>query len=154
MTRLSWDEYFIEVAAAAALRTTCLRRKVGAVLVKDNRIIATGYNGPPAGFDHCETCHRKDSDSGSDLQGCYGVHAEQNAILYATKIAGDISGSTLYVTTQPCTYCCKIIIVAGISKVVFSTKYNDTFGLNMLKKAGIVIKEVNGGKSSIDKDRG
>ena len=135
MSRLTWDEYFLEVAKAAAKRSVCLSRGIGAVLVKDNRILSTGYNGPPAGYPHCISCRRK--VSGTELDKCPAMHAEQNAILYALKEFGDISGSTLYVTTQPCTQCCKIIITVGIKRVVYSEVYADDFGLMMLEKAGI-----------------
>ena len=137
--RLSWDEYFIEIAKATALRTTCLKRKVGAVITKDNRVLSTGYNGPPAGLSHCFTCIR--SKSGENLLECRGVHAEQNAILYALKEFGDISDTSIYITTQPCTTCCKLIITAGIRKVVFNERYPDNYGLNLLLEAGIEVLE-------------
>lgn len=140
MARLTWDEYFLEVAKAAAKRSACLSRSIGAVLVKDNRILSTGYNGPPAGHSHCVSCRRK--TSGTELDKCPAVHAEQNAILYALKEFGDISGSTLYVVTQPCTQCCKIIATVGIKRVIYSEAYADNFGLTILAKAGVEYEKI------------
>lgn len=135
--RLTWDQYFIKLAEATALRSSCLSRNVGAVLVKDNRVLSTGYNGPPSGLEHCSACKR--TESGKGLETCPAVHAEQNAIIYALKTFGDITGATLYVNCQPCTTCCKIIITAGIKKVVYSKQYIDNYGLSLLREAGIEI---------------
>jgi len=139
--RLSWDQYYLKMAEVAGLRSACLSRKVGAIIVKNNRVLSTGYNGVPAGLPHCTSCKRT---SGEKLETCSAVHAEQNAILYALKEFGDISGSTIYVSTQPCTTCCKLIITAGIKRVIFMNRYADDLGLNLLILGGVELKHLEG----------
>ena len=143
MERPSWDEYFMEFAELARKRSTCLRRGVGAVIVKNNRLMATGYNGVPKGLRHCsETgCLREQLNvpSGQRHELCRGLHAEQNAIIQAAWLGQSIDGGTIYCTTQPCVICTKMIINAGIKRVVIAEPYPDEMGEAMLREAGVVI---------------
>jgi dCMP deaminase len=142
MERPSWDEYFMEVAELAAKRSTCLRRSVGAVVVQDKRIIATGYNGAPRGIMHCEErggCLREKMGipSGERHELCMALHAEQNAIIQAASMGQSIEGSTIYVTHQPCVICAKMIINAGIKRIVVREGYPDQLSVDILAEAGI-----------------
>jgi dCMP deaminase len=141
MSRPGWDEYFIEITRLVARRSTCLRRKVGAVLVKDKNILATGYNGAPSGVAHCMDvgCLRERLAivSGERHELCRGLHAEQNAIIQAAKHGTNIDGSTLYCTTMPCIICSKMIINAGILRIVFEEGYPDQLAEEMIKEAGV-----------------
>ena len=143
MSRPSWDEYFMELAKVVAKRSTCIRQKVGAIIVKDKRILATGYNGAPSGMDHCLDigCLREKLKvpSGERQELCRGLHAEQNAIIQAAKFGICIEGSILYTTHCPCITCAKMIINAGIKKVVYGKEYADKRGLELLKEAGIEV---------------
>ncbi len=143
MTRPSWDEYFMEITHLVARRSTCLRRRVGAVVVKDKNILATGYNGAPSGVAHCLEvgCMRERLAiaSGERHELCRGLHAEQNAIIQAAKHGTNINGSTLYCTTMPCVICSKMIINAGIRQIVFEEGYSDPLAEEMIKEAGIGI---------------
>ncbi len=146
--RPSWDEYFMEMAELARQRSTCLRRHVGAVIVKDNRVIATGYNGVPRGIRHCEEtgCLRQQLNvpSGKMHELCRGLHAEQNAIIQAACMGSSIEGGTLYCTTQPCVICTKMIINAGIKRVVIKESYPDALAQEMAAEAGLVIDVMEG----------
>lgn len=146
--RPSWDEYFMEMAELARKRSTCLRRSVGAVIVKDNRVIATGYNGVPRGIRHCEEtgCLRQQLNvpSGKMHELCRGLHAEQNAIIQAACMGSSIEGGTLYCTTQPCVICTKMIINAGIKRVVIKETYPDELAQEMAAEAGLVIDVLEG----------
>lgn len=139
--RPSWDEYFMEMAILTARRSTCLRRQVGAVIVKDKHIIATGYNGAPAGLPHCDRtgCLRDQLGvpSGERHEICRALHAEQNAIIQAAMMGNSIEGATIYVTHQPCIICAKMIINARISAVVAKEGYPDELALNLLNEANI-----------------
>ena len=142
MERPSWDEYFMEVAELAARRSTCLRRNVGAVVVLDKRIIATGYNGAPRGVMHCEErggCLREKMGipSGERHELCMALHAEQNAIIQAASMGQSIEGATIYVTHQPCVICAKMIINAGIRRIVVREGYPDQLSVDILAEAGI-----------------
>ncbi len=143
LDRPTLDEYFMEIAKVVAKRSTCLRQKVGAVIVKDKRILATGYNGAPSGLPHCDEvgCLREKLKvpSGERQELCRGVHAEQNAIIQAAKFGISVDGATLYSTHCPCIVCAKIIINAGIKRVVYGREYADRRGLELLKEAGIEI---------------
>ncbi|MFX0059158.1 MAG: cytidine/deoxycytidylate deaminase family protein [Candidatus Hodarchaeota archaeon] len=125
--RISKNEYFMEIASVVSKRSTCIKRSVGAVLVKDSHILATGYNGAPSGLKHCtlETCVRKNLKSGENPEFCRGVHAEINCIIQAaihgTSIKGD---TTLYSTHFPCMSCLKMIINAGIKELVYKEGYD------------------------------
>lgn len=141
--RPSWDAYFMEMAEVTKKRSTCLRRQVGAVIVKDKRILSSGYNGAPSGLKHCEEtgCLRQELNipSGERHELCRGIHAEQNAIIQAALHGVKIQGATLYVTINPCILCTKLLINSGIEKVVFRGDYPDHFSLNMLEEAGILL---------------
>ncbi|MCL1797507.1 MAG: cytidine/deoxycytidylate deaminase family protein [Eggerthellaceae bacterium] len=142
--RPSWDEYFMRLTHEVATRTTCLRRGVGAIIVKDRRILATGYNGVPTGISHCSEvgCLRQQLGvpSGQRHEICRGLHAEQNAIIQAARYGIDISGSSIYITTQPCVVCAKMIINAGIGEIVYAESYDDELSLSMLDEAGIKMR--------------
>ncbi|MDD2295368.1 MAG: cytidine/deoxycytidylate deaminase family protein [Eubacteriales bacterium] len=141
--RPSWDEYFMEMAQVVRKRSTCLRRSVGAVIVMDHRIMTTGYNGVPVGIEHCETrgCLREELQvpSGERHELCRGLHAEQNAIIQAAYLGQRIAGATLYCTTQPCVICAKMIINAGIRRVVIQETYPDELAEAMFREAGIRV---------------
>ncbi len=145
LMRPSWDEYFMEIVELIKTRSTCLRRQVGALIVKDKRILSTGYNGAPVGCKHCSEigCLREELKvpSGQRHELCRAIHAEQNAIVQAAYSGTSVNGGTLYVTNQPCVLCSKMIINAGIKKIVFKGDYPDELAMEMLKEAGIrVIK--------------
>ncbi|MEI8176416.1 MAG: cytidine/deoxycytidylate deaminase family protein [Candidatus Omnitrophota bacterium] len=143
--RPGWDEYFLELAALVSKRATCLRRSVGAVLVKNKKILATGYNGAPSGITHCEItgCLREKLGvpSGERHELCRGLHAEQNVLLQAALYGVSTKGSTLYITNQPCIICTKMIINAGIGEIVFTGDYPDRMALGFLKEAKIKIRK-------------
>jgi len=138
--RPTWDEYFCNIARLVASRATCLRRSVGAVVVKDKQIMATGYNGAPQGLEHCEVtgCLRDKLGipSGEYPEVGRGLHAEQNAFLQAAKHGITIAGGTLYSTIQPCNMCAKMIINVGIKRVVFEGDYPDYDRHAVLPQAG------------------
>ena len=146
--RPSWDEYFMKMANDVATRTTCLRRGVGAVIVKDRRILATGYNGVPTGLTHCsETgCLREQLGvpSGQRHEICRGLHAEQNAIIQAARYGINIAGATIYVNTQPCVVCAKMLINAGITEIVYQNPYPDELSQELLAESGILVREYTG----------
>jgi len=143
MDRPSWNEYFMEVACLVASRSTCLRRQVGAVLVRDERIISTGYNGSPRGMVHCDEigCLRETLNipSGQRYELCRGVHAEQNAIINAAYYGISTAGTALYCTEQPCLICARMIINAGIGLVAHSGDFQDELSLSLLKEASVEI---------------
>jgi dCMP deaminase len=142
--RPSWDEYFVEIATQVATRSTCLRRSVGAVVVRDKRILSTGYNGAPRGLAHCEETgcirQRLGIPSGQRQEVCRGLHAEQNAIIQAALHGVSIEGATIYVTHQPCITCAKMIINAGIGRVVSRSAYPDPLARQMLEEAGVELE--------------
>lgn len=139
-----WDEYFLEVADLVSKRATCLRRRVGAVLVKDKRILATGYNGAPSGITHCEVtgCLREKLKipSGERHELCRGLHAEQNVLLQAALYGVSTRDSILYVTNQPCIICAKMIINAGIKEIVIKGHYPDKMACDFLREAKVKIR--------------
>lgn len=142
--RPSWDEYFMSIVEIVKDRSTCLRRKVGAVIVKDKRILTSGYNGAPVGCKHCEEvgCLRQQLNvpSGKRHELCRASHAEQNAIVQAAMHGVSIDGGTIYVTTQPCVICSKLIINSGIKRVVYKGDYPDELSMQLLNEAGIEIE--------------
>ncbi|WP_058486024.1 deoxycytidylate deaminase [Defluviitalea phaphyphila] len=142
--RPSWDEYFMGIVDLVKQRSTCLRRQVGALIVKDKRILATGYNGAPTGCSHCEEvgCLREKLNipSGQRHELCRALHAEQNAIVQAAMHGVSVKGGTLYVTHQPCVMCAKMAINAGIKRIVFKGSYPDELSMELLKEAGIEIE--------------
>lgn len=143
MERPSWDHYFMEMAVVAAKRSTCLRRKVGAVLVKNKQILASGYNGTPKGLTHCSDlgCLREQLNvpSGERHELCRALHAEQNAIIQAAVHGVSISGATLYCTHQPCSVCAKMLINANIVRMVIINPYPDKLAEDMIKEAEIQV---------------
>jgi dCMP deaminase len=143
MNRPSWEEYFMEIARLVARRSTCLRRQVGAVLVKDKNILATGYNGTPSGITHCSEvgCLRQKLNvpSGERHELCRGLHAEQNAIIQAAKHGVNIAEATLYCTNSPCIICSKMIINSGVQRIVYLEGYPDDLSLEMLQESAIEV---------------
>lgn len=144
--RPSWKTYFMEIASLVAKRSTCIRRSVGAILVKDKRILATGYNGAPSGLRHCidAGCLREQLHvaSGQRHELCRGIHAEQNAIIQAAYHGASIKGATLFCTNLPCSICTKMIINAGIEKIYYQSGYADEMSTNMLKEANIECVQI------------
>ena len=144
MPRPSWDEYFIKIAFDVAERATCLRRKVGAILVRNKRILSTGYNGAPSGLRHCEEvgCLRAEQNvpSGQRHELCRGLHAEMNAFLQAAVHGVSTQGATLYCTTYPCSLCAKMIINAGVERVVEAGDYPDELARELLAESGIEVE--------------
>jgi len=147
-SRLSWDEYFMEIAQLVARRSTCLRRQVGAVLVKDKKILATGYNGAPTGLEHCLDVgclrERLNIPSGERHELCRGLHAEQNAIIQAAYHGVSIRESTIFCTNLPCSICSKMLINAGIQEIKYEEGYADPMAEEMLTQAGIIVTKTDG----------
>ena len=144
--RPSKDAYYLDIAAMVARRSTCIRRQYGAVIVKNDEIIATGYNGAPAGIRTCVErgeCMRKKQGiaSGTRHELCYAIHAEQNAIIQAAKLGVSIQDATLYCTHQPCVICAKMIVNSGISRVVYREGYPDEFARQMLLEGGVKLEK-------------
>jgi dCMP deaminase len=141
--RPAWEEYFMDIASLVAKRSTCLRRAVGALIVKDKRILSTGYNGAPSGIRHCEEsgCLRETLNiaSGERHELCRGIHAEQNAIIQAAYHGVQIQGAALYCTNLPCSICTKMIINAGIKKIYYCEGYPDELSKDMLSEALIEV---------------
>ncbi len=133
--RPDWDDYFLDIAFAVAERSTCDRAHVGAVLVSDRRILTTGYNGAPSGLPHCDEVGHLLVDG----HCVRTLHAEQNAIIQAALHGVSIGGSTAYVTHQPCLTCAKMLINAGIRRVVFAGNYPDDHGRRFLQQAGVEL---------------
>jgi len=148
-SRPAWDPYFMEIAALVAKRSTCLRRAVGAVLVKDKRILATGYNGAPSGIKHCIEvgCLRESLQvaSGERHELCRGIHAEQNAIIQAAYHGVPIQGASLYCTNLPCSICTKMLINAGIRTIYYRSGYADELSRDLLEEAGIEVIQLSEG---------
>jgi len=144
--RPTWDEYFLEMSRLVAKRSTCLRRSVGALLVRDKRILATGYNGAPSGLKHCAQigCLRQKLKipSGERHELCRALHAEQNALIQSSLHGISVKGATLYATTQPCVICAKMLINAGIKEIVIAEGYPDGMALNFLKQAKIKVRSI------------
>ncbi len=144
ITRPDWDEYFLGIAKLVSERSTCLRRRVGALIVKNRRILTTGYNGTPSGITHCEVvgCLREKLKvpSGERHELCRGLHAEQNAIIQAALYGVDIHGGTLYCTNQPCSICAKMLINAGIKEIVMESGYPDKMAKEFFDEAGIIVR--------------
>lgn len=141
---LKWDKRFMEMANLVASWSTCIRegRKIGAVIAKDHRILTTGYNGSPAGVKNCTErgkCIRDELGikSGTNLEMCYSLCAEQNAVVQAAKLGHSVEGATIYVTHRPCPICTRIIINAGIKRIVYQDDYPNAFSLELIKESGI-----------------
>lgn len=147
LQRPSWDEYFMSIAKVVASRSNCIKRKVAAVIVKDKRIISTGYNGTPRGVKNCNEggCPRCNSfaESGKNLEECYCSHGEENAIVQASYHGISIKDSTIYTTFSPCLICTKMILNAGISEVVYNAEYPlGEAPLKLLREAGVIVRQV------------
>lgn len=143
-----WDKRFMELADTVASWSSCFQenRQVGAVIVKNKRILTTGYNGAPSGVLNCKErgeCLRRKLNiaSGTRAELCYAVHAEQNAIIQAAKLGVSIDGATLYCTHQPCVICAKMIINSGISRVVYENGYPDDFSLDLFNQSGVTVEK-------------
>ena len=154
--RPSWENYFMDIATLVAKRSTCLRRAVGAIIVKDKRILSTGYNGAPTGVRHCVEvgCLREKLgiESGKMHELCRGIHAEQNAIIQAARFGISLEGSTLFCKMTPCRTCAMMIINAGIRRVVCAKRYHaDSDTIEMFKQAGIELTIVNDEIEKYDK---
>lgn len=168
MERLNWADYFMNIAVQVGLRSTCIRRKVGALIVKNNTIVSTGYNGSPKGLPNCSDdesrCYRSKHNipSGEQLDKCFAVHAEINAIMQASKAGVDLEGAEFFVTTFPCSSCAKAIIQAGVKKIYYINTYENSFTKNMIEEAGVELimldgsiyktPEVKGGSFITDND--
>lgn len=146
MTRPSWEEYFMSIAHQVALRSTCLRRQVGCIIVLEKRIVSTGYNGAPSGLPHCEEvgCVREDRGvaSGERHELCRGLHAEQNAIIQAALHGTAVGGGALFCTHKPCILCTKMLINAGIRRVYYVEGYQDTLAEEMAREAEIEFEHL------------
>ena len=142
-TRPDWDHYFMEIARVVSKRSTCLRRSVGAVIVKNRQIVATGYNGTPSGLEHCAvtSCLREQLKvpSGKMHELCRGIHAEQNAVVQAAFHGVSVNGGTLYCTHQPCVVCTQILINAGIKRTVYANPYPDKLAEEILTASTMAI---------------
>ncbi len=143
-----WDKRFMELTRLVGSWSSCFQpgRHVGAIIVRDKRVMTTGYNGAPSGIRNCvergECLRRKlNIPSGTKQEICYAVHAEQNAIIQAAKYGINVNGATLYCTHQPCVICAKMIINAGISRVVYAEGYPDAFSLQLFREAGTQIEK-------------
>jgi len=144
----NWDEYFMEIAKVVRRRADCLRRQVGAVIVKDHRIVSTGYNGTPTSIKNCTEggclrCllrHQGRLKSGEKEESCICLHAEQNAIIQAAYLGVSTKGGTMYITSNPCSTCAKMLINAGIKRVVCQDNHHDKEGIKLFKQAKIVVK--------------
>ena len=143
--RPSWDTYFMQLARLVATRSTCTRRKVGALLVKEKQVISSGYNGAPRGLPHCLEvgCLREERGipSGERHELCRATHAEANAIIQAAFHGVSTAGTTLYCTTAPCAICAKMLINAGIKRIVYEDGYPDELGVGMLRQADIDVQK-------------
>jgi len=148
MDRPTNDEYFMSMAELVSQRSTCVRRRVGAVIVKDKHILSTGYNGSPKGTRHCEElgCIREQLNipSGTRHELCRGVHAEQNAVAQAAYFGVSVKDATIYTTTFPCSMCTKILINSGIVEVVYGTGYADDLSKELLAETSITVRRVHG----------
>ena len=146
--RPSWETYFMEIAVLVAKRSTCLRRSVGAVVVKDRRLLSTGYNGAPTHVRHCQEtgCLREQLKvpSGERHELCRGIHAEQNAIIQAAFHGVSIRDASLFCTNLPCSICAKMIINAGIKTIYYLSGYADSMSEEMLKEAGVTVFKLEG----------
>jgi len=150
MARPSWDEYFLRITEQVSERSTCMRRHVGAILVKDKRILATGYNGAPRGLRHCEEVgclrERNNVPSGERHELCRGLHAEQNAFLQAASFGVSSEGATLYATVYPCSLCAKMAVNAGVQRIVTMGDYPDALSKEILEEAGVDVEVVTDGR--------
>ena len=145
-SRPGWNSYFMEIAHIVSKRSTCLRRNVGAVIVKEKRMLSTGYNGPPMGLAHCEDigCVREQQNvlPGERHELCRGLHAEQNAIIQAAYHGVPIKGADIYSTHLPCSICVKMIINAGLQRIFYLEGYPDELASRLIEESGIIIEQL------------
>ena len=145
-SRPSWETYFMDITALVAKRSTCLRRAVGAIIVKDKQILSTGYNGAPSNVRHCREvgCLREKLNvpSGQRHELCRGIHAEQNAIIQAAFHGVSVRDASLFCTNQPCSICAKMIINAGIQKIYYRSGYADPLALEMIEESGVALVQL------------
>lgn len=142
-----WDKRFLKLCVEVGTWSSCLRREVGCIIAKNNRIIAQGYNGAPAGFNTCRDkgyCHKNKLGIESGPCECYAVHAEQNAILQAAKMGISIDGATIYITHKPCDICTKLILNCGIARIVYIHDYDSKWSDKLIKESGIEIEQYEG----------
>ena len=143
LSRPSWHEYFMEITRLVGKRSTCIRRQVGAIIVMENRILTTGYNGAPRGLEHCGEvgCIREEMKvpSGQRHELCRGLHAEQNAIIQAAWHGVKIQGGTLYCTHQPCVICVKMMLNAGITNLIYEGGYPDELAAELIKTSPLEV---------------
>lgn len=141
--RPSWDSYFMKIAEDVSTRSTCIRRQVGAVIVKDKRLLTTGYNGAPTGISHCneKNCLRTiyNVPSGERHELCRGLHAEQNAIIQAAYYGVSVKDARIYITHKPCSICTKMLINSGIREFIYRNPYTDSLADDMAEESGIII---------------
>lgn len=146
MNRPNWDQYWMQIASDSKSRSTCLRRQVGAVIVRNNQILSMGYNGAPTKLEHCEKtgCLRQQLNipSGQRAEICRAVHAEQNAIIQAAKHGVSIENASIYITSFPCSICAKMLINAGINEIVYDEEYPDDLSKNLLKETNITVRRM------------
>ncbi|KAA0001062.1 MAG: dCMP deaminase family protein [Thermoplasmata archaeon] len=144
--RLSYDQYFMEIAKVVSKRSTCLRRQVGAVIVKDKHILSTGYNGAPKGFKHCSEvgCIREKLNvpRGERHELCRGLHAEQNAIIQAAVFGVAIKDAVIYTTHFPCSVCAKMLVNAGIKELIYLQDYPDELAEEILRESNIKVRKL------------
>lgn len=154
--RPDWDHYFLEIAHVVAKRSTCVRRQIGAVIVRDRRMLTTGYNGAPSGLRHClETGCLRDQlgiASGTRTEMCRALHSEMNAIIQAAQHGVSTKGGTLYCTHQPCSVCARMLINAGITRVVFTGDYPDEFSMELLREAGVDLVRMSCDEANAESD--
>jgi dCMP deaminase len=133
---IPWHQYFMDLAAMASMRSSCLSRQVGTAIVQDKRVVALGYNGVPSGVEHCKVCDRV---SGDNLWSCRALHAEENAIISCAIYGVSTKGGVLYTTLQPCYHCSKMIFQSGITEVIYRDDYVDSGGIDFLKENHIMV---------------
>ncbi len=145
-SRPPWHEYFMSITRLVAERSTCLRRKVGAILVREKRILATGYNGAPEGLEHCLDIgclrERLRIPSGQRHELCRALHAEQNVLIQAARYGTAVAGSELYCTNLPCIICTKMLINAGVHTIYYSEGYSDEMSMDMLREADMQLVQL------------
>lgn len=144
--RPPWDIYFMRMAVLAASRSTCLRRHVGAVVVKERMVLSTGYNDTPRGLPNCGDggCARcaSEAPSGTGLDTCLCIHAEQNSVVQAAYHGVSVAGATIYTTHQPCLTCAKLIVNAGIRRIAYAGEYPDPLAAEMIRQAGVTLDRI------------
>lgn len=139
-----WDKRFLEIAKVVSTWSSCYKHSVGCVIVKDNRIIATGYNGAPSGIEPCRDrkyCYKNSLNIEKGTSMCFATHAEQNALIQAAKLGISIDGATMYTTTEPCSVCAKLIINAGIKRVVYIEEYGEQFSRDLFKMSNVLVEK-------------